>query len=330
MGTLKKILICPLNWGLGHATRCVPVIHELLATGNEVVIASDGYPLQFLRQEFPNLRTIELPSYPIRYSKGRSQLLAMLCFLPTLIKGISSENKWLDNLLKSEHFDRIISDNRFGLWNRNIHSTYITHQIMIKMPKGMGWLEVIGYQIHRYFILKYNECWIPDFAENGGLSGDLSHKYPLPANAKFIGTLSRFSDFTTVESNKDFQVVAVLSGVEPHRTLLEEELISKYKNSDKKILIVQGKPTAETILPEIIGNLTVIPYLNTPELADVLMGCEEIISRSGYTTIMDLNELNCLLKARLIPTPGQTEQEYLAEYLQSKEYIKPKNSDPIS
>ena len=169
----KKVLVCPLNWGLGHATRCVPIIREQLAAGNEVVICVDSYPLEFLRQEFPALRTIELPSYPIRYSKGKSQVFAMLRFLPTLLKGIYRENRWLNNLLKKEHFDVIISDNRFGLWNRDIHSIYITHQVMIKMPKGLKWLEPIGYAMHRQIINKFNECWIPDFAVNGGLSGDL-------------------------------------------------------------------------------------------------------------------------------------------------------------
>ena len=314
----KKVLVCPLNWGLGHATRCVPIIREQLAAGNEVVICVDSYPLEFLRQEFPALRTIELPSYPIRYSKGKSQVFAMLRFLPTLLKGIYRENRWLNNLLKKEHFDVIISDNRFGLWNRDIHSIYITHQVMIKMPKGLKWLEPIGYILHKYIINKYNECWIPDYGEDSGLSGDLSHKYALPANAKFIGTLSRFNDCKLPAPDASYQVVAVLSGVEPQRTLFENELIAAYKNSDKKTLIVQGKPGSEPFRKEITGNLTVVPYMNTSELAAVLMSCEEIISRSGYTTIMDLNALNCLNKARLIPTPGQTEQEYLADYLYSK------------
>ena len=317
----KKVLVCPLNWGLGHATRCVPIIREQLAAGKEVVIGADGFPLEFLRQEFPALRILELPSYPIRYSKGKSQVFAMLCFLPVLLKGICRENYWLKKLLEKEHFDVVISDNRFGLWNRDIHSIYITHQLMIKMPKGLKWLEPIGYILHKQIINKYDECWIPDFAEDGGLSGDLSHKYALPANAKFIGTLSRFNDYKLAAADAGFQVVAVLSGVEPQRTLFEKELIAACKNSDKKTLIVQGKPGSEPFRKEITGNLTVVPYMSTSELAAVLMGCEEIISRSGYTTIMDLNALNCLNKARLIPTPGQTEQEYLAGYLHSKGYV---------
>ena len=322
MDTPKKILICPLNWGLGHATRCVPVIREQLAAGNEVVICADGYPLEFLRQEFPALRTLELPSYPIRYSRGKSQVFAMLLFLPSLLKGIYRENYWLKKLLIKEHFDVIISDNRFGLWNRDIHSIYITHQVMIKMPNGLKWLEPFGYILHKYIINKFNECRIPDFAEDGGLSGDLSHKYALPKNATFIGTLSRFNDYKLTAPDTNYQIVAVLSGVEPQRTLFEKELIAIYKNSDKKTVIVQGKPDSEPFKKETTGNLTVIPYMNTSELAAVLMGCEQIISRSGYTTIMDLYALSCLNKARLIPTPGQTEQEYLAGYLHSKGYIK--------
>lgn len=322
MDTPKKILICPLNWGLGHATRCVPVIREQLDAGNEVVIGADSYPLEFLRQEFPALRTLVLPSYPIRYSRGKSQVFAMLRFLPTLLKGICRENYWLKKLLIKEHFDVIISDNRFGLWNRDIHSIYITHQVMIKMPNGLKWLEPFGYILHKYIINKFNECRIPDFAEDGGLSGDLSHKYALPKNATFIGTLSRFNDYKLTAPDANYQIVAVLSGVEPQRTLFEKELIAIYKNSDKKTVIVQGKPDSEPFKKEITGNMTVVPYMNTSELAAVLMGCEEIISRSGYTTIMDLYALNCLNKARLIPTPGQTEQEYLLQHLRKKDLVK--------
>ncbi|MGC3977284.1 MAG: hypothetical protein QM751_03030 [Paludibacteraceae bacterium] len=195
MQTSQKILICPLDWGLGHASRCVPIIYEELQKGNEVVVASDGFPLAFLRQQFPELRFIEFSSYPVKYSKGNSQFWAMLRFLPQLYREIKHEHSWLEKFLQKEHFDVVISDNRFGLWNKNVHSVYITHQIMVKMPRLIRFLEPFGYRLHKRVVDKYDECWIPDIEENGGLSGDLSHKYPLPKNAKFIGLLSRFSEF---------------------------------------------------------------------------------------------------------------------------------------
>ncbi|MEI7504475.1 MAG: hypothetical protein WCJ61_14440 [Paludibacter sp.] len=305
-----KILICPLNWGLGHATRCVPIIQQLIAEGHELVLVSDGFPLQFLRQEFPSIRIIELPSYPIQYSDGKSQVAAMFRSFPAIVKGIINEHNWLKKLLRNEHFDQIISDNRFGMWNKKVHSIYITHQLMIKMPKGLKLFEPLVWLMHRCIINRYNECWIPDTNENGGLSGDLSHKYPLPRNAKFIGILSRFKNIKKIQPNTNFEVVAVLSGVEPQRTMLEKELIQRYNTAKHQTIIVMGQP--REVKKEIkIGNITFVSHLSSIELAEVLVGAKHIISRSGYSTIMDLATLNCLQKAELIPTPGQTEQEYL-------------------
>jgi len=305
-----KILICPLNWGLGHATRCVPIIQQLIADGHELVLVSDGFPLQFLRQEFPGIRFIDYPSYPIRYSTGKSQVSAMFKSFPAIVARIISEHYWLKRLLKKEHFDQVISDNRFGMWTKKVHSIYITHQLMVKMPKRFKLLEPLVWMIHRCIINRYKECWIPDFHENGGLSGDLAHKYPLPYNAKFIGILSRFKNIKGILPNTDFEVVAVLSGVEPQRTMLENTVIQRYSAAKHQTLIVLGQP--DGVKKEMkIGNITFVSHLTSGELASVLIGSKYIISRSGYSTIMDLATLDCLYKAEFIPTPGQTEQEYL-------------------
>jgi predicted glycosyltransferase len=305
-----KILICPLNWGLGHATRCVPIIRKLMAEGHEPVVVADGFPLAFLRQEFPSLRFIEFPSYKVYYAAGKSQVGAMLFNFPSIIKGIVGEHFWLRKLLQSEHFDQIISDNRFGLWNRHVHSIYMTHQLMIKMPNNLNFLEPLVHCIHKTFINRYNQCWIPDRAENGGLSGDLSHKYPLPRNARFIGVLSRFHGLEDTPPNADFDIVAVVSGVEPQRTILEDNVLVNYRNRAEKVLIVRGQPHAQQYERH-IGNITLMSHLPDAELAAVLLGAKKIICRSGYSSIMDLDVLKCLHKAQLIPTSGQTEQEYL-------------------
>lgn len=309
-----KILICPLNWGLGHATRCVPIIRQLMAEGHELVMAADGFPLAFLQQEFPSLRIIELPSYSISYSSGKSQISSMFFSITNIIRGIVKEHFWLKKILNTEHFDQVISDNRFGMWNKRVHSIYITHQLMVKMPRGLKKLEPIVWFIHRCFINRYNECWIPDNKENDGLSGDLSHKYPLPTNAKFIGIQSRFQNMIDIQPDIRFEVVAIVSGIEPQRTLFEKSLIEKYRNADYRILIISGQPQVGN--PEtIIGNITLITHLSDLEMASVFLGTKKIISRSGYSTIMDLSTLNCLHKSEFIPTPGQTEQEYLAMIL---------------
>jgi len=306
-----KILICPLNWGLGHATRCVPVIRQLLKENYEPVIVSDGFPLAFLRLEFPSLRFIEYPSYSIYYAAGKSQVGAMIYNFPTILKGIINEHFWLKKLVQSEHFDQVISDNRFGMWNNKVHCIYITHQLMVKMPSYVKFLEPFVHLIHKGFINRYSECRIPDKEEKGGLSGDLSHKYPLPKNATFIGPLSRFTGMENSLPNTNYEVVAVISGVEPQRTIFEESLMYRFRNTTRKTLIVAGQPGSEKTETH-IGNITIVSHIQDDELASFLLGTKKIISRSGYSTIMDLDALNCLDKAEFIPTPGQTEQEYLA------------------
>jgi len=301
-----------LNWGLGHASRCAPIINRLVNEGNNVTIVADGFPLEFLRQEFPQLSFIEYPSYPIHYSKGKSQIGVMLRCAPKILGKIVSEHRWLKKLLKSEYFDMIISDNRFGLWNKRIRSVYITHQLMIKMPKRLRFMEPVIWRFHRLFISKYDECWIPDYDGTKNLSADLSHKYILPSNAKFIGPLSRFSLLKNIVSNNEYNTVCILSGVEPQRSIFEKNLIKRFENASQKTLIIQGKPRKEK-QTQTTNNITIVSHLETSELASVLLGAECIISRSGYSTIMDLEALCCLQKAEFIPTPGQTEQEYLAE-----------------
>ena len=305
-----KILVCPLNWGLGHATRCVQVIRQLIAEGHEPVLVADGFPLEFLRQEFPTLRTIEYPSYSIYYAAGTSQVGAMIFNLPSIVTGILNEHFWLKKILQTEHFDQVISDNRFGMWNKNIHSIYMTHQLMVKMPYYLKFLEPLVHGIHKAFINRYTECRIPDRKENDGLSGDLSHKYPLPQNAFFTGALSRFKGMENTLPEIMYEVVAVISGIEPQRTIFEKSLIERFKDASHKTLLVAGQPQSKRVENQ-INNLTIVSHLSDSELASVLLGAKKIISRSGYSTIMDLDVLGCLEKAEFIPTPGQTEQEYL-------------------
>lgn len=313
----KKILVCPLNWGLGHATRCEPIIRRLVAEGNEVIIASDGYPLFFLQKQFPRLRTIENRSYPIKYSKSNTLIWVLLPFIPKLLYSIAKEHRWLNNLIKKEHFDQIISDNRMGLWNKKIKSIYITHQIMIKMPRNFGWLEPLIYRFHRWFINRYDECWIPDYENNGGLSGDLSHKYPVPPNARYIGMLSRFDKLTHIKPDTEYHTMVILSGVEPQRTIFEQTMLEKYKSLPQRTLIVQGKPDSDVQI-EKVGQVDVVSHVDDEKFASVLKGCKSIVCRAGYSTVMDLETLQVLNKAQFYPTPGQTEQEYLAVYLNEK------------
>lgn len=328
-----RILVAPLNWGLGHASRCVPLIERLLAEGHEVVIGGDGESLTLLRKHFPNLAVLPLAPLNLLYGKGRRQVFAMLRALPQIIRSAWLDHKMLANYLLYEHFDQIISDNRFGLYlpsrfsqRQRSHSasvltsTYITHQLTIALPHPWQWLEPLVARWHRLIIARYSDCWIPDerlLGENRqGLAGRLSHPKQLPQNAKYIGVLSRFAG-KSYSTDTTYEVVAVLSGLEPQRTLFEQQLIRRYENADCSVLIVRGKiQSPPTIIKH--GNLTIVPWMDDAHLAAYLKGAKHIICRSGYSSVMDMYALGVLPKVEWHPTPGQPEQEYLAKFLNGK------------
>lgn len=313
-----KVLIAPLNWGLGHASRCIPLIVQHLRQGDDVVLAGDGDSLTLLRKHFPNLHYYSLAPLRLRYSKHSSQVGAMLMALPRLIRFIRRDHRELAAILRKENIDLVISDNRFGLYSKQVRCAYITHQLLIRMPHRLHFLEPLAHRVHLSFISKFDECLIPDYADSGNLSGDLSHKYPLPANARFIGPLSRFSDLTPAACQQTYDAVAVLSGLEPQRTMMEKAIRGEYAHKAETLLLIQGcmnKP----MMTITRGNVTTMPYISDGELAWHLLHTQTIISRSGYSSLMDYAALGLFEKQkrgevhlRLIPTPGQPEQEYLA------------------
>jgi len=310
----KRILICPLDWGLGHATRCIPIIRLLLKKNAEVIIAADGRPLELLKQEFPELQCIQLKGYSINYPASDAMILKMLFSLPKIIKGIKEEHTQLEKIIDEYNIDIVISDNRYGCWNKKVKSIFITHQLLIKAPFG----ENILYRKVLRFIKNYDECWIPDYAGVQNLSGDLAHKNPIPKNTFFIGPLSRF-DSNKERINKNniregdiqkYDIMAIVSGPEPQRGLLKNIFIQKLKESKYKSLIVCGETESKWEI-ELNENLTMKSHLGAEEMQEAILSSTLIIARSGYSTIMDLAMLG--KKVIFIPTPGQTEQEYLAK-----------------
>ncbi|MBI9038360.1 MAG: hypothetical protein JEY97_09525 [Bacteroidales bacterium] len=316
----KNILICPLNWGLGHATRCVPLINELISQNANVIITADGRPFDFLKDSFPHLEFINFRGYNIRYPKTGKMSLKLLTLLPKLFYRIVLEHFEVKRIINDYNIDLLISDNRFGLWNKNIPCIFITHQIMIKTPKYLHFFEGFLFRISNFIIKKYNKCWIPDFEGSENLSGDLSHKYPIPSNSEFIGPLSRF----TLSGNKQevieykYDVLAIISGPEPQRTILENILLSQLKSSDQKAIVVRGI-TDFMEHNELRKNCDIFTHLPTEKLKEYILQSKIIICRPGYSSIMDISALG--KNAIFIPTPGQTEQEYLAEYLFKKKYF---------
>ncbi|NOY48294.1 MAG: UDP-N-acetylglucosamine--N-acetylmuramyl-(pentapeptide) pyrophosphoryl-undecaprenol N-acetylglucosamine transferase [Chlorobi bacterium] len=305
----KRILIAPLNWGLGHATRCIPIINALIAYNFEVIIASDGDALKLLKKEFPNLITLELPFYDIEYSKKELYFkLKFLKSLPRLFKIIKLEQKFIKNIIEDYKIDGIISDNRFGVYSQKIPSVYITHQLHV-LSGSTTWLTS---RIHQRIIKKFNECWIPDTENKDNLSGKLGHLKQLSIPVKYLGILSRFN---TINTEKIYDVLVLLSGPEPQRTILEELLLKQIKNFKGTVLFVKG--TVEEVQTKTKnGHITLVNFMQSDELETAINQSDLIISRSGYTTILDLAKLG--KKAFFIPTPGQSEQEYLAKRLSNK------------
>ena len=317
MKTPRRILISPLDWGLGHASRIIPLINRYLEQGDYVIIAGSGLSLNLLKKQFPTLESIEIPSFKMKYSAGKSQVWAVAKAFPKLIYYSIREHSALKRIVKEKNIDFIISDNRFGLYHKTVPSAYITHQLLIKLPKGWAWLEPFVAFVHRCIINRFTECWVPDFEDmSESLAGELSHPAKLPRNVKYIGTLSRFQlGVRSEELGVRNLVIAILSGAEPQRTILEQELLSSLQNNtSENIILIQGKIEAEQQVSK-VGKVTVYNFMSTEELQEYILKADEIICRSGYSSIMDLYALGKLQNATLIPTPGQTEQEYLAEYI---------------
>ena len=278
-----RILIAPLNWGLGHATRCIPLIRQYLNEGADVILGGTGESLQLLRKHFPALTSVELAPLALRYSKGTNQIGAMLRALPQFL--------------------------RFYRGNRKR-----VHQLHICLPLWLKWLEPMGDWFHARLYAHYDEIWVPDNETGDVLSGKLGHPSRVDARVKYIGPLSRFSKNNMPRDEKaqsEYEIVAVLSGLEPQRTLFEQEIVNRFSDSEKRVLIVRGK-TSEPNVRLTHKHITLVPSMDDETLQKVLYGAELIIARSGYSTIMDLWALGLLNKAELHPTPGQSEQEYLA------------------
>ncbi len=307
----KQILFTVLNWGLGHASRSIPLIQTLIDQGAMVTIGSDGRALALLREEFPALECIELPAYNIQYPTS-NMFWNIGIQLPKILRAIRAEYQFIQKLVQEREINAIISDNRFGCYHTGILSVFITHQIRIKT--GIPLLETVVQKINESFIKKFDECWIPDFESTPNLSGVLSHQHQLK-NIQYLGALSRMQYFPTT---KKYDVIVVLSGPEPQRSILEKEVIQQLQSSHLKTLIVQGK-TNTYQEKQLTPNIKAVSFLTTPDLNKAILESKTVICRSGYSSIMDLVALR--QKAILIPTPGQTEQIYLTEHLRQLPYF---------
>ncbi len=309
----KRILIAPLDWGLGHTTRCIPLITALLKQENEVYVAAASISATIIRDEFPDINILPLRGYGITYSKRASSFFWKMLFqLPKMISAIIHEKRWLNNAIDTHGFDVVISDNRLGLRSNKTQSIFITHQLKIKTKHRLT--DFLLQKINYYFINQFDECWVPDFSGSNNLAGDLSHPIKLPkVPVKYIGLLSRLESSIQIRNNS---LVFILSGPEPQRTIFENIIVKQLKQYNKPVILIRGVGKEENALQNLGSNIVQYNYASSNLLNGIIQQSDVVIARSGYSTIMDLVTLN--QQAILVPTPGQTEQEYLAGYLFKK------------
>lgn len=313
-----RILVAPLDWGLGHVTRCVPVIKHILKLGHQVVFGGNTNQQKYIKQNFPSIELLFLEGYNVQYAKTKTGLLPkIIAQIPRLKRCIKKEHQWLQNVIKSHHIDAVISDNRYGLYSSHVPCILMTHQLQIR--SGMSsYFDKVLLKIHYRFIEKFSRCWVVDVPEDEGLSGVLAHPSVFPKiETEYIGLLSQCAGLPEKKKKKedDFIVLVLLSGTEPQRTILSEMLWKKAIKSDKHFIYVEGSENA--IPPSVIpDHISYHKRLSEKELIIAIGAASIVICRSGYSSLMDLLAMG--KRAILIPTPGQTEQEYLAKLMHEK------------
>lgn len=313
----KRVLFTVLDWGLGHATRSIPVIEALLQRGYDVHLAGEGNSLLLLKNHFQNLKAHDLFGIQVRFTDSSFGIIWMI---PQLLKAIKKEHEKFLNLCNDIKPDLIISDNRYGAWHPTIQSIFIGHQLYLQAPNRFTkWVEPILFHFHSKFLKRFSKIWIPDAAGENNLSGILAHHPSIAQslNCEFIGPLSRFNSSDNHPTENYYEVVVLISGPEPQRSIFQEACLQEAMRINKKTLILLGQPNKNEQITK--GSITLVSHLSKNELAPIIKSAQYIVCRSGYSTLMDLAKLN--KTALCIPTPGQTEQLYLAKHLSNQHKI---------
>jgi UDP-N-acetylglucosamine transferase subunit ALG13 len=373
-----KVLVAPLDWGLGHATRCVPVVREFLRAGAEVELAVVKANANFFREVFPDLRQRLAPSYNIVYPKhGYNMALWLLKNSMHLNAVMRYEHHFAEEMVERHGYDVLFSDNRFAFYSKNALSIYMTHQRRIAFPRAFAAFERIGVMWHANIMRKFDEVWVPDLEIYPGYAGSLSHSGATPGDKpmRFVGTLSRFSEMGndgnalgnapapvdlerevdlmsmsefmahsanvewdaapekrtsgnhSFEMRANYKVVAVVSGVEPARTQFEQQLREALQQIPGQHMMILGKPSAEQ-KTWTEGNIEFHTHLATNDFAEAVKRADFVVSRGGYSTVMDMAELGA--KCIFVPTPGQFEQIVLAHDLSKAGYAVEIPADELS
>ena len=319
---MKKPSVCisPIDWGLGHATRCISLIKTFEKLGYHIFIATEGYHEVILKEAIPSATFLNLRGYRIKYAKWGFILPIVLLFqLPKIIYSIIYEYHWLKKAQQQYQFDIIISDNRFGFYHQQVPSVFITHQLNLQLhfTWATRWFQKLVYA----WLTRFTACWIPDIAGHDNLSGILSnppHKPSIPI--WYMGCLSRLIEATNnkaITTNHTNIFLGIVSGPEPQRTLLENLLWKTGNELKLPFVLIAGTPNNKEAYQQTDRSI-IYPHLAAPELAKEIQNAEYIICRGGYTTLMELIPFE--KKLIFIPTPGQTEQMYLGKLWEEKNW----------
>ncbi len=309
----KRVLVCALDWGLGHAARVVPIVEQLEALGADVVIGSAGRALQLLRIACPGQQCLEMPAYNVRYF-FRNMYVNMGLQAAGIFRAIAAEYSWLRTVRRRLAIDAVVSDNRYGCWSPDIPCYFITHQLNIQLNGG-PLQSTVNYLQHQW-LTRFDGWWVPDYEEDGlRLAGRLAHGDFIRQPA-YMGWLSRIKPGYQKVNNPQGPIVALLSGPEPARSYWERQLLEQLRRSGLSAWLLRGVAGKNERYS--LGKVQVVDYLGGRELSDLLASARLLICRSGYSTLMDLATVG--QRAILVPTPGQTEQVYLANYCATQQW----------
>ncbi|NLE34776.1 MAG: hypothetical protein GX622_06715 [Bacteroidales bacterium] len=310
------VLISPLSWGFGHAGRMIPLAMELQKRGAKIIFAADAPLLEMAGREIPGITAVEIAGLRMRYSRLLPQYICIFLQLPHIIASAVRDHRTLRCLVSEYKPSVIISDNRFGFYNRSIFSVYVTHQLRIPFPRLLRFMEPLAMWMHRIIINRFDLCLVPDFPGSVNLSGRLSHGVRLTRNTIFCGPLSRFEIPGGTEPaipDQGYPVCLLLSGPEPQSTLLLERIADTLSGFSMVILSATPLPL---FMKETPPGIRVITTPDNPTMRKMLISSSLVIARSGYSSVMELVSLG--KGAVIIPTPGQPEQEYLGRHLNGR------------
>lgn len=300
----KRILISPLNWGMGHVSRCIPLIDLFLKNGNEVIVACNPMQKEIFKAYFVDLTLVDHLDYPFDFAGKGSFELDLMKQFGALRSRLKSELKETESMVKQYGIDIVVSDHRYGFRSSSCHSVFLSHQLNLPVRWYEKWVQ----RIHHNLIRDFDEVWVPD-TPDCALAGKLSSN-EVGFKVRYIGPLSRFSLYASIRE-KDISSITIISGPEVYGIKQVSEILNRGLAVDEMIIM---PPTIYS--KQAMSDPRLVSSSNWVACDRLILRAKKIVSRSGYSTLMDIHQLK--VPFEISPTTGQREQEYLAELWNKK------------